>query len=330
MQQRKYIRQGFTLIEASIVLVILALIIGSVFLGKSLKNSAAINAQIAQIQKYQAAVNMFQTKYNSYLPGDIPSPYAQNFGFQTRGQKRGEGDGNGLIESNCSNCTGCADPTQGGCGEMAVFWQDLSTAGLIDTSVPTGTNQPNISAPITGNCCASVPASPGLLTQWIPQAKLGNNNFIYAYTGAIDYNSGASFTYLNANYFGLSQVSVIGWNYESTGNSGSGAQTMTVQQAYAIDSKMDDGLPQSGNVIACYLDYDANNEGEVWAAGFSQLGAGSSVTGGGFGCVPTTSATSYASSNCFDNNGVTGVQTYSLSKNAATPNCALSFQIQNQ
>jgi prepilin-type N-terminal cleavage/methylation domain-containing protein len=76
--------QGFTLIELSIVLVIIGLIVGGVLVGQNLIAAAAVRAQISQIEKYQTAANAFRGKYG-YLPGDIPNPYATQFGFQSRG-----------------------------------------------------------------------------------------------------------------------------------------------------------------------------------------------------------------------------------------------------
>ncbi len=47
---------GFTLIELSIVLVIIGLIIGGVLVGKDLIKAAEIRATISQINKYNHAV----------------------------------------------------------------------------------------------------------------------------------------------------------------------------------------------------------------------------------------------------------------------------------
>src|ERR1700735_2843794 len=84
------IKSGFTLIELSIVLVIIGLIVGGILTGQSLIDAAAQREQIAQIEKYNTAVRTFQGKYG-YLPGDIPNPYASNFGFQSRGANTAEG-----------------------------------------------------------------------------------------------------------------------------------------------------------------------------------------------------------------------------------------------
>ena len=129
-------------------------------------------------------------------------------------------------------------------------------------------------------------------------------------------------------------VTSIGWSVESTGVYGAGANTLTVQQAAAIDAKIDDGLPQSGNVMASDMDYDVNYSSPalpVWAAGGGLQGAGSA------GLVPSTAATPGSTTTCYDNSsdpsgspGVAGaVQHYSVEiSNGSLPNCALSFKFQ--
>lgn len=310
---------GFTLIEMSVVLIIIATIIGGVLTGKHLKDVAAQNAQISQIQKYQTAVNLFQTKYNGYLPGDIPNPYATNFGFQTRGTSAGQGDGNGVIEGYGTDPHGSHCGYLEGTGETAMFWVDLSTTGLIDgtfnTASPSTSPSSNITATSTPN-----------LKAYFPAAKLGVANYIYVWSGGSSAN-GASCTGGNGqNYFGLSTISYVqttgGEIVGSTDNPG-----LTVQQAYNIDNKIDDGLPQSGNVTAMYSNYNTPEPGAVaWAAGQGNFG----VDAGSPSYGATTAATPYATTNCYDNNGIAGTQTYSLSQNAKTPNCALSFQFQTQ
>jgi prepilin-type N-terminal cleavage/methylation domain-containing protein len=294
---------GFTLIELSIVLVIIGLIIGGILTGQSLIDAAAQRTQISQISKYNAAVQAFQTKYGGYLPGDIPDPTASNFGFQSRGQYAGEGDGNGIIEGNCFNAANQNRGNWTGCGELAVFWQDLSTAGLIDTTINQGiTWQPPWPYP-------TLASNPGI-KDWLPAAKLGQGVFLYI------------FSMNGINYFSLSSVTLIDWSVHSTSNPG-----LTVQQAYNIDKKIDDGLPQSGSITACYLNRNIQADINIWAAGGQVEGAGGAQTGFD-NCVPTQAATPYASTNCFDNNGVAGTQTYSISQNASAQNCALSFKFQ--
>ena len=57
MKKTVSIKSGFTLVELSIVLVIIGLIIGGVVVGRDLIDAATIRAQISQIEKYNTAVN---------------------------------------------------------------------------------------------------------------------------------------------------------------------------------------------------------------------------------------------------------------------------------
>lgn len=303
-------KTGFTILQLSIVLTIIGLIIGGVLVGQEVINSSVIRAQIAQIDKYNTAVNNFDTKYGG-LPGDLRDPYASQYGFSARGAFPGEGDGNGILQGNCGNNSGGANYLYTGCGELAVFWQDLSTASMLDGYVITsGVCLPTENG-VGMQCPVTLTTTPGI-KNWIPPAKLGGNNFVYVY------NSNA------INYFAVSQIVSIGWTYESTGTVGAGRQIITVQQAYNIDQKIDDGLPQSGNVNTCYIDFDVVNYQLIWAAGNGNQGAG----GANCAPAPVTTVTPYATTNCYDNNGIAGVETYSTSKNANKPNCALSFAFQ--
>src|ERR1700688_3889289 len=91
---------GFTLIELSIVLVIIGLIVGGILVGQDLIKAAEVRAQISQIEKYNQAVNTFRAKFNA-IPGDMAVSTAQQFGFLVgfacTGQQGGR-DGNGLID----------------------------------------------------------------------------------------------------------------------------------------------------------------------------------------------------------------------------------------
>src|SRR5271155_2823005 len=98
-------QHGFTLIELSIVLVIIGLIVGGVLVGQDLIRAAEVRATIAQIEKYNTAVNTFRGKYNA-LPGDMNAATATAFNFTARGAFAGEGDGNGVIEGISANATG--------------------------------------------------------------------------------------------------------------------------------------------------------------------------------------------------------------------------------
>jgi prepilin-type N-terminal cleavage/methylation domain-containing protein len=301
--QRTGHHQGFTLIELSIVLVIIGLLVGGVLVGQDLIRAAGVRATISQIEKYNTAVNTFRGKYGA-LPGDLNASTAAQFGFGARGSVEGEGDGNGVIEgSQQPQCGMCA-----GTGEVGMFWVDLTTANglnvnLIDGSFHTATSAPTWPI-VTG----------AALDNWMPQAKLGGGNYIYVWSGGwgVDVGSVGSD---QVNYFGLSAVTEIDeWLQLSQPG-------LTVQQAYAIDKKIDDGLPQQGGVTAMYV----NPNSASWAAGGGAQGAAVDPTN-----APTTAATPGSATTCYDNSNVGGAtQQYSVEMSGGSNvNCALSFRFQ--
>jgi prepilin-type N-terminal cleavage/methylation domain-containing protein len=302
-------RSGFTLIEISIVLVIIGLIVGGILTGQNLIKAAELSATISQITKYNTAVNTFRLKYGN-LPGDIPDPQASRFGFQARGSQPGEGDGNGILEgySNSANFNcGYWEST----GETITFWVDLSTTGLIDGGFNLGST--------TANPPSTWSYTTPSLSAYFPQAKLGNGNYIYVWSGGWQATGWPCGTGDGNNYFGIAAISQL----TTTGQINTANLTLTVMQAYNIDKKIDDGLPQSGRVMAVFASWNNPFPGGIaWAAGGGNNGASNTN-------APTTAATPYASTNCYDNNNVAGAQqTYSLSQNANQQNCALSFRFQ--
>ncbi|MCE2927604.1 MAG: prepilin-type N-terminal cleavage/methylation domain-containing protein [Rickettsiales bacterium] len=65
-------KDGFTLIELSIVLVITGLLAAGVLIGRDLIRASELRRDIAEIDKLSAAVNTFRVKYGC-LPGDCGS-----------------------------------------------------------------------------------------------------------------------------------------------------------------------------------------------------------------------------------------------------------------
>src|SRR5688500_4536700 len=79
---------GFTLIELSIVLVIVGLIVGGILVGRDLIHSAELRKTVRQVEKFDAGVNTFRLKYNCSA-GDCA--LATRFGLGI------DGDGNGML-----------------------------------------------------------------------------------------------------------------------------------------------------------------------------------------------------------------------------------------
>jgi len=126
-------QQGFTLIEMSIVLVVIGLLVGGVLYGADLVRAAAIRSQVTQLEQFNTATTTFYGKFGGLL-GDLQVSQAAQFGFYVSGctGAQGERDGNGLLEGG----TGSALILNGGQisgsyesgsirfgGETGLFWQ---------------------------------------------------------------------------------------------------------------------------------------------------------------------------------------------------------------
>ena len=65
-------RKGFTLIELSIVLLIVGLLIGGIISGKGLIINGKVRATIRDLNFYKSIINTFYDTYG-YFPGDLPN-----------------------------------------------------------------------------------------------------------------------------------------------------------------------------------------------------------------------------------------------------------------
>lgn len=84
---------GFTLVELSIVIVIIGLIVSAVTAGSSLIKSTKIKMSVNQIEKFRMIINTFQAQYNA-LPGDITNASSYWPGCDpTPANCNGNGDG---------------------------------------------------------------------------------------------------------------------------------------------------------------------------------------------------------------------------------------------
>lgn len=70
--------KAFTLVELSIVIVIIGLLVGGVLTRQELIYQAKIRAQIKQLDSYDADGLTFKSKYG-FIPGDVPSAIAARY-----------------------------------------------------------------------------------------------------------------------------------------------------------------------------------------------------------------------------------------------------------
>ncbi len=117
MTKNRKSQSGFTLVELSIVLVIIGLIIGGVLTGRQIMQNAEVTNALNSIQAYQA---QFQTYVQNYgaLPGDDASAVTR-FGNNVSNH----GDGSGTLDGSFDSVVVGA--------ETILAWQDLRAAGLV-------------------------------------------------------------------------------------------------------------------------------------------------------------------------------------------------------
>lgn len=101
--------RGFTIIEISIVLVVIGLIVGGITTGQSMIRQTRINSIPVDAQKYISAATQFKEKYGA-LPGDFSS--ATSYWSSAT-----NGDGDGQVDFGA---------------EEFGFWQQMAFASLIE------------------------------------------------------------------------------------------------------------------------------------------------------------------------------------------------------
>lgn len=203
---------GFTLIEISMVLVIIGLVVGAVLVGQTMASGAATRGTVAQFERYNSAVNTFRLR-DGGLPGDLDYKLAAKASLTSRSGAAGHGDGNGAIEG-CS--TGA---TEAGC-ETLLFWVDLHNAQLIDSSYTQATD-----------ALTQIPA--GEQWKYFPSVKLRHGAYVTLFTEG------------GVNYYQMGGI---------TSTDASGAYTLnytiTPNEGFNMDNKIDDGFPMTGHFRA--------------------------------------------------------------------------------
>ncbi len=251
---------GFTLIEISIVLVIIGLIAGSVLVGRDLIKQSELRSVITDAERYNTAVNAFRTKYNC-LPGDCANA-TDFFGTQTGGggcpyptvvsgsENPLTCNGNGSL-----SIWGSSEPPGPYLHERLRFWQQLSAAGLVGHF--TGIGNTSMGEPIN--------------TQSImfgfnaPQTKLDKSG-LSVYHGSTLNTFG--FNYFkpldSVHIFVLGTTDTCDPSTCITHNDPVAAASagITPELAFMLDRKVDDGKPGSGAITAPPT--DGGHNGNSW------------------------------------------------------------------
>lgn len=220
--------QGFTLIEMSIVLVIIGVLTGGVLLGRSLIRTSELQAVITDTDNYIAAMGNFKKAYQS-LPGDMPNAHLY-WGTDSLGCNTGGGA--------TGTCDGNADGKIGGVTsqeyEVFRFWQQLYDAGMFTQQLSGAASGGVYNAVIGTNVPAGKIAGSGFTPVWLGAITGSSTGFC---------TSGDCFqgVYGNVLQFGGKIAASTSITY---------GPVLTTEQAAGIDAKIDDGMPGTGKVRA--------------------------------------------------------------------------------
>jgi prepilin-type N-terminal cleavage/methylation domain-containing protein len=221
-------KHGFSLVELSIVLVILGLLTGGILAGQSLIRASELRAVSTEYQRYAAAAHTFRDKYFG-IPGDISSATrfwgrqaatadcVTNSAATVSASGTCDGNNNGTL----SDAAAASES-----GEHAQFWRQLALAGLIEGTYSGYANSGGFVHCVIGTDC--------------PKSKLASAGWSMRGLGT---------------YVGDGQVYAMDYgNTMIVGAASAGinpvAAVMRPEEAWNIDTKADDGKPAYGKVIA--------------------------------------------------------------------------------
>ena len=226
-------QRGFSLVELSIVLVILGLLVGGILAGQSLIRAAELRSISAEYQRYSTAIYSFRDKYFA-LPGDFrdatrfwlrqsATNCVTNSAATTNSAGGCDGDGDGFLESGGAGA---------GANEQYQFWRHLVLAGLAEGTY-------------TGQSGAAF-AGQGVIGSNMPPSRAGNTSGWSAmYTNFLMTNH---FAWTNNNYGNAL------WLGKSLSASTPYGYFLKPEDAWNIDTKLDDGKPQQGKLWAIFWD----------------------------------------------------------------------------
>lgn len=228
-------KAGFTLIELSIVLVIIGLILGGVVGGKALIEAANIRKQVATFEQYIAATNSFRIKYNC-LPGDCR--YASDVGLGTiSGNANGNGDGSICSGPGVDACEPAYGMSPQSWHENINYWYHMYQAFLIPpVTCVTDLNEPQCSSPFIWNNGYYTPKA-GIPCRSEALGKCGVMLYSTAYSNLQAGSDGTKYNHVY--YFSDGATS-----YDTP---------IRGEDVRAIDIKIDDGKPGLGRIMAKYI-----------------------------------------------------------------------------
>lgn len=203
-------KSAFSLIELSIVLIIIGLLIAGITGGASLIKSSELRSVMSEARGYATAVNAFYTQYGQY-PGDYNVSIG---GSATTSTANSAGDNDGKIEY--------YDGTN---SEGKAAWEQLkNTGGISDSITPT---LATVAQTISQSGGGSIPASKLKLAGWAFDYNTTSLQNVVTITAAIGAASSGN-TVVNGTT--VATAALVG------------------PDALSVDMKLDDGVSTTGKV----------------------------------------------------------------------------------
>lgn len=220
------IEYGFSLVELSIVLVILGLLTGGILAGQSLIRASELRSVATEYQAIISATQSFRSKYLQ-LPGDMPNATAfwgeinatpatcKATAATGTATCNGDGDGRILHSATASN-------------EIFRFWQHLANAGLIKG------NYTGISSEVGNSSSWEASSANSYIS------RIGGGDILW---WPFSFGSRTtSFNLFDGQYGNSLQLGkqAAGSPYEAFA---------TPSETWGIDTKLDDGRPGIGTIV---------------------------------------------------------------------------------
>lgn len=225
-------RRGFTLVELSIVLVVIGLLVGGVIVGKNMYRAAQMRAVTAEYTRYITAIRSFHDEYGA-LPGDMANATSIWGDDNTNCADPLIANGSpGTCNGNGDNMIDLASAA-GATGEIFQFWKQLQLAKYISDQYTgiagSGGTQHCLATPGNVNC---------------PKSRMPNAGW---------WTRGYNSTTGNATVFSLYYGNYLETGALRTNSSYYGAY-YTPDDVRSVDTKLDDGKPGTGFIVPRYRD----------------------------------------------------------------------------
>lgn len=215
-------KRAFSLVELSIVLVILGLLIGGILAGQSLIQAAELRKASTDFTRYTTAIHSFRGKYMG-LPGDITNATA--FWGMAAGTAGNDATCYNAVVTDSSTCNGDGSGSiNTATSEHFRAWKQLANAGLIEGSY-------------TGIPSSGVYTNFGHFSASNNPTGLKNTFWGLLFMSPSSGNS----AYFDGNYGNLFQL-----GGPRTATASNHDPKLLPDQAWSLDKKLDDGKPGTG------------------------------------------------------------------------------------